>query len=78
MRAMAWPSLAEMRLRVGQYRRQPIAPDEDPTIGCVFVRDTHFFAVDAVADPPRDFATNIVQGKGYDLAFPASPTSSRR
>jgi putative restriction endonuclease len=63
-------SLAEMRLRVGRYRRQPIATDEDPTIGCVFIRDTRFFAVDTIADPPRDFAPNIVQGKGYDLALP--------
>ncbi|BCB81189.1 hypothetical protein GCM10022251_67790 [Phytohabitans flavus] len=44
----AWELFAEangvnsperMRARVGQYRRVPIQPDEDPVIGCVFVRD---------------------------------------
>jgi putative restriction endonuclease len=61
-------SLEAMRARVGHYRKQPIAPAEDPVIGCVFVRDTKFFAHDASFDPPPDFAPNIVQGKGYDLA----------
>jgi putative restriction endonuclease len=61
-------SLMQMRLRVGQYRRAPIAPGEDPLIGCIFVRDTTFFPTDALADPPPDFASNIVQGKSYDLA----------
>jgi putative restriction endonuclease len=62
-------SLDQMRMQVGRYRREPIAASEDPTIGCVFVRDTRFFPADSPADPPPDFAPNIVQGKGYDLAF---------
>jgi putative restriction endonuclease len=61
-------SLEQMRTRVARYRRAPIGPHEDPEIGCVFVRDTVFFPPDATAGPPPDFATNIVQGKGYDLA----------
>ncbi len=40
-------------------------------IGCRFVRDVRFFPADAVADPPPQFARNIVQGKSYDLADPA-------
>ncbi|GII75734.1 hypothetical protein Sru01_07160 [Sphaerisporangium rufum] len=60
--------ITEMRLRIGKYRRQPIAPGEDPVIGCVFVRDSRFFSLDEPAGPPPDFAPNIVQGKGYDLA----------
>ena len=63
-------SLAHMRHRVGQYRRAPIEVDENPTIGCLFVRDVTFFPADSPADPPPDFASNIVQGKGYDLAQP--------
>ena len=61
-------NLEEMRLRIGRYRRAPIAPGENPEIGCVFIRDPRFFAEDATAVPPLDFASNIVQGKGYDLA----------
>ena len=40
-------------------------------IGCLFVRDVRFFPADAVAEPPPQFARNIVQGKSYDLADPA-------
>ncbi len=60
--------LDEMRQRVGQYRRAPITPGEDPEIGCIFVRDVVFFPDNESAPPPPDFATNIVQGKGYSLA----------
>ena len=65
-------SLDEMRQSVGRYRRQPIAPGEDPVIGCVFVRDNIFFPDDSTVDPPPGFAPNIVQGKTYDLADTAS------
>jgi putative restriction endonuclease len=60
--------LDQMRRRVGRYRRTPIGPGEDPEIGCVFVRDVVFFHDDESVPSPRDFATNIVPGKGYDLA----------
>jgi putative restriction endonuclease len=65
-------SMAQMRARVGRYRRQPIGLDEDPVIGCVFVRDTKFFHNEEVADAPPDFAPNVVQGKSYDFAYPAA------
>jgi putative restriction endonuclease len=64
-------NVAEMRARIGRYRRVPIGPAEDPVIGCLFVRDVRFFPDDAVADPPPQFACNIVQGKSYDMADPA-------
>jgi putative restriction endonuclease len=63
-------SPAQMRLRVGRYRRTMIAPDEDPRIGCVFIRNAIFFPPGDLVDAPPDFAANIVQGKGYDLADP--------
>ena len=64
-------SIEEMRARIGRYRRAPIGPGEDPVIGCLFVRDVRFFPAGAVADPPPQFAPNIVQGKSYDMADPA-------
>jgi putative restriction endonuclease len=67
-------SLSEMRKRVSQYRRAPLAPHDDPLIGCVFVRDVAFFAPDESVEPPPDFAPNIVQGKGYDLSVGAART----
>ncbi|MEU0559376.1 HNH endonuclease [Dactylosporangium sp. NPDC006015] len=60
--------LHQMREDIGRYRREPIPLHEDPDIGCLFIRDTRFFEPDAIAGPPPDFASNIVQGKGYDLA----------
>jgi putative restriction endonuclease len=65
-------SLHQMRARVGRYRREPIGAHEDPIIGCVFVRDTAFFSQEMPAAPPPDFASNIVQGKSYDLASSSS------
>ncbi len=40
-------------------------------IGCLFVRDVRFFPDNGTADPPPQFARNIVPGKSYDLADPA-------
>jgi HNH endonuclease len=57
--------------RIGQYRRTPIGVGEDPVIGCLFVRDVRFFPNDRTANPPPQFAPNIVQGKSYDLAEPS-------
>ncbi|MEV1001781.1 HNH endonuclease [Nonomuraea sp. NPDC050202] len=59
-------SWEQMRERISKYRRRPIAAGEDPVIGCILLRDTRFF--NAPADPPPDFAPNIVQGKGYDMS----------
>jgi putative restriction endonuclease len=61
-------SLAEMRTRIGRYRRTAIGAADDPVIGCLFLRDVRFFPPDAIAEPPPGFAPNIVQGKTYDLA----------
>lgn len=56
----------EMRRKIGRYRKQPISQWEDPVIGCILLRDIRFF--DPPADPPPNFAPNIVQGKTYDLS----------
>ena len=63
-------SLEQMRQRIEYYRREPTAIDEDPVIGCVFVRDTTFFADDETYIPPPEFSPNIVQGKSYDMGDP--------
>ena len=60
-------SAEEMRHRVGKYRSAPIAPGEDPVVGCIFIRDVSFLGREQDLDPPPAFAPNVVQGKGYDL-----------
>jgi len=57
----------EMRRRVGKYRSAAIAHDEDPVIGCIFIRDVSFLSPGQELDAPPAFAPNVVQGKSYDL-----------
>lgn len=57
----------EMRRRVGKYRSAPIAVNEDPMIGCIFIRDVSFLSPGQEIDAPPAFAPNVVQGKSYDL-----------
>lgn len=58
-------SLSEARLRIAQYRRAPIASNEDPDIGCIILSEPFFFPEDMWIPMPPDFAINIVTGKGY-------------
>lgn len=59
-------SLTEMRLRIAHYRRQVTLPD-DPEIGCIMLRDVTFLSPNETRPAPPDWASNIVQGKTYDL-----------
>ncbi|MEU8156321.1 HNH endonuclease [Micromonospora sp. NPDC048986] len=61
-------SIDEMRRSVGRYRKQAIGEGEDPIIGCIFVRDVSFFSDESTVGPPPQFASNVVQGKTYNLA----------
>ncbi|MFE1169116.1 HNH endonuclease [Nocardiopsis sp. NPDC058789] len=62
-------SLEELREALNRYRLKEGNPairvGEDPLISCVMLRDPVFFDGDTFAPPP-DFASNLVQGKGYD------------
>ncbi len=59
-------SLSEMRERIVKYRRVPIAPMENPKIGCILLAEPFFFGEGEWIPVPSDFSLNIVQGKGYD------------
>jgi HNH endonuclease len=67
--------LAQMRQRVGHYRREFMGPGDDPVIGCLFIRDVRFFPPGDDAAAPPDFAANVVQGKGYNLGTDAGLTA---
>ncbi|WP_026122463.1 HNH endonuclease [Nocardiopsis halotolerans] len=67
--------LSEVREAISRYRMKnsgsPILPGEDPAIGCVMLRDPVFLPEKETFDPPADFASNLVQGKGYpDITAP--------
>jgi putative restriction endonuclease len=59
-------SLSEMRDRIAKYRRVPMQPTENPTIGCILLAEPFFFSEAQWIAVPPDFSLNIVQGKGYD------------
>ena len=59
-------SLTEMRDRIAKYRRTPMGPTENPTIGCILLAEPFFFSEPHWIPIPSDFSLNIVQGKGYD------------
>src|SRR5690242_3906820 len=58
-------SLEEARTRIARYRPEPIAPNEDPDVGCIILSEPFFFPEDLWIPVPPDFALNIVSGKGY-------------
>ncbi len=58
-------SLHEARTRIAQYRRAPIARNEDPDIGCIILSEPFFFPEEMWIPVPSDFSLNIVSGKGY-------------
>ncbi|GAA4937020.1 hypothetical protein GCM10023224_17490 [Streptomonospora halophila] len=61
-------TLGELRERITSCRKEPMPDGGDPEIGCVFLRDPFFLPEDVAADPPPDFAPNLVQGRSYDLS----------
>ncbi|HTW19365.1 MAG TPA: HNH endonuclease [Mycobacteriales bacterium] len=60
--------ITTMRQRISQYRSTAIAPDEDPLIGSIFVRDVMFYPPGLEMESPPGLARNVVQGKSYPLA----------
>jgi putative restriction endonuclease len=63
-------SLAELRALIST-RDRPIAPGDDPEIGCILLQDVRFFDDAGIAGPPPGFARNLVQGRTYDLDDPS-------
>lgn len=59
-------SLPEMRARIARYRRTAVGPFDDPEIGCVMLDGVRYFRPDEAPPAPPGWATNIVQGRGYD------------
>jgi HNH endonuclease len=59
-------SLLEMRDRIARYRRSPIGPIDNPSVGCILLAEPFFFSEAKWIPSPSDFSLNIVQGKGYD------------
>lgn len=67
-------SLQEARTRIAQYKRAPIASNEDPDIGCIILSEPFFFPEDMWIPMPPDFAINIVTGKAYSTDDAAGRT----
>jgi putative restriction endonuclease len=59
-------SLGEMRERIGYYRRSTIAPNENPSVGCIMLAEPFFWKQQDWIPSPADFKLSTVQGKGYE------------
>lgn len=57
----------QMRTRIRRYRGAGDAGERDPEIGCIMLRDVHFFEPHEAMGPPPGWSGNIVQGRGYEL-----------
>ncbi len=60
-------SFTEMWARIAKYRRGVLDAKADPIVGCIILVDPFFFEDSEWIPTPRDFSSNIVRGKGYDL-----------
>jgi putative restriction endonuclease len=60
-------SLDEVRIRIAKYRKQPIAPHEDPKIGCIILEEPFFFDQDDWIATPSDFKAPTQVGKSYEI-----------
>ncbi|MCP3964083.1 MAG: HNH endonuclease [bacterium] len=60
-------SCTEMRRQITKYRRIADDPRDDYTIGCIILSSPFYLAERNWIPTPKDFASNIVRGKGYDL-----------
>jgi len=64
-------SLEEVRSRISHYRHTPIAPGEDPTIGCILLEEPFFWPEEEWIDSSPYFNLNTVVGKTYDTTSEA-------
>ncbi|WP_125775110.1 HNH endonuclease [Antribacter gilvus] len=60
-------ALREAIVRFRSRSERPVAPGEDPFIGCTLLDGVFFVAEALTLAAPPDFAGNIVRGKGYPL-----------
>jgi len=60
-------SFDEMQRLIRRHRRSVPDPHQDFKIGCIILRDPFFFEQHDWIQVPKDFHSNIVQGKTYDL-----------
>jgi len=63
-------SYEEMCRRIERYRRAPLDPRGQYTIGCIILQEPFFFAEADWLPAPADFLPQTVQGKTYDLSAP--------
>lgn len=62
-------SLDEMRCLVAEYRRIE-EPDDARLVGCIILARLFFWQPSRWLRPPDNWASNIVQGRSYELQTP--------
>jgi putative restriction endonuclease len=59
-------SLLELNNRIYKYKKTNRLSDPDPSIGCIILSTPFYFDEQHWIPVPRDWSSNIVQGKTYD------------
>ncbi len=63
-------SEGKMRARIGRYRSEGELGGAASEIGCIMLRYVAFFDPDDSMEAPSGWASNLVQGRGYESASP--------
>jgi putative restriction endonuclease len=61
-------SLDDVRRRISKYRREPMATQDDPIIGCIILAEPFFFERNDWIPSPIDFKGPTQTGKSYDMS----------
>lgn len=78
--SLAWEAFGEKNGRpdyltfsnaIHKYRKTDYRSEPDPTIGCIILASPFFFNQAEWIPVPKDWKSNIVQGKSYDTGFAA-------
>ncbi|MEJ2208133.1 MAG: HNH endonuclease [Anaerolineae bacterium] len=64
------PDFSTFYQQIAKYRERRGTMKPDPHIGCIILTDPFFFEADDWIPVPRNWSSNIVQGKTYDTEEP--------
>ena len=64
------PDFSSFHQQIAKYRERRGTMRPDPQIGCILLTDPFFFEADDWIPVPRNWSSNIVQGKTYDTEEP--------
>ena len=68
------PDFETLNFAIRKYRASKGKVEHDPIIGCIILTSPFFFSRDEWMPVPKNWSSNIVQGKTYDTSEPYGQT----